>query len=1688
MVTVESTPPLQTRVWLHRIGALDVPGINEGYAVFSSAASLTNIDGFEWKHVYVQPGTVPPHLNQQIYSNEDNNLNTIPSHMNTKNAAANYTPLGLPTVPEGILNTCFGPVVSLPYGSQLSPSSSSGSATTSVKNNNEGTVLPVISPYMGYGFSMFLNAAVSQLQSSLQSIDRQLDILTTVLPTSSSSSTSSTNSLNNQSSSIPHSNVTATLELIIQYAKQHKATEIHTIMSRDPWTMETDFLLRTLASQSNIALILHDECYLVHPHRLLTSTAVSDMRKAGSSSVNTSNSGTDNSSSLSSVSSLSSSSSSSSVAASSLSSVSSSSSSSASFLSHDHQADAPLPPHLRSFDIFTRGLRVAPDVRDGRKSRPTNTVSSPVASSISSSNGSNSNVSPTEQAFLDYPTVRYLFCLHQPYTMINSLTVQNPTLAEDVVEQSNRVSVAISNRRLAQGSTPLTSLQHCIVLIASHIYNRCFNTATMDPSAKHSVYIRQQYALPLLQSLVSIGLVSPRQLWHGTSSLVRCIADLLHALMDAKEAAKKRNNGGNKNFSSPHRNARGISTSSISNSSNGTPTTTVVNPTVVTTSSVPFRTPPGSHPRSGTRDSMEIEITEEQDTIDSNIDDDTIGIVETNTQSNTGNDTSSVTSYASLSNIQMSAYRGTVKHKSSSSSSSTVSSDTSLSRTSSVPLAKSTSNGDNYDGGLTSPGETDTETVNASADEDTLSSNKHHSSSSSKSKSRSKTNASVSTTVSSTEQDMIESIAKYVDPPYSMEFLKFLLEYTLRLLRWLSLREYSSHILYFKPHLAYSPGRIELSPLPWATIPNNDVRPNLSHHHPIINTVNNNNSTATMGTGNVPLSTATWWYGNLPPPSSTSTTAANTSINSSMIPSFPVVLPLPTLPSVSVTLPSLPTIPITVPVSWTIDSPEAALAKSLRTIYETNTGSISTSSSTAVFPSLNQAVQNFIAGLSGYPLVDSCLVAIEATGHLPHVALPVLVNTWCKHFGKPWHDLMRWLLLRSIDTDVPLMILRYQWMTGLAAGCDWSLPIDAPDVLNGIDIELSPPLEIYNWEDDTVNGSSTTRMSSKMDDNVPNKTVEPSQKSTGTNTLVPIHKLQLLYRFHPQLPPHVHLMGHPAGLEFASEPDNSGLFVRMCLSHGKGNMNGLWLTNTQLRLLNRGNTNNYIGLAPNYPDAVIYDPGFASRIVNTSTKQELRISTELVKWLRTIRHNSSSSASLAITEKVIMSIKESLTVLNTVHPSSGHPNVSTNVTYYYPNPVTSLARTREKVVETTSQLYRYCKPRASVFSVVNDALNTAMGGTKPINNGTASNNNNTNFALSSSASLASSPRSPAAALDVQAHAYVQAQVTAGCSREWGMVNGWPLTTEEDGSVLMSYFNLKPTEGWSELLEDTEKRLKVYSQQRNDITVRPHVANLALARHTEPEVHDAVANLQKYGQWDLSWAHTEHITYLDPFTEVTYMIGDAPPAPYSYVITQRDFCLFRHKFYIPSARLGIVYFRSGAHAAKPSTMSPTNTYIRAEVVGVVGFVTRRMDLCKGYTIAHQCTPSSNGLGNENMIIPSNVPLLLPSSGTSLYSPLPTYTPGPYLSPPQEGITHLFMYAAGDPKGTIPTYLINFVAKRTPRMWTERLMKFCDKFREEEENKLGNSTSSTNKSSSSSSTGQAAATMKVKPPPAPSNSWW
>ncbi len=192
MSSSTSTTPLAPRLWLHRFGSLSVPGsVGQGYDVFSSAAALAAADGLTWRHVWVD----------SAWDSPSSSSSHSPSSSLSGSARAGRW--GLTALhPEGPLGSVQG-----------------------------------VGPACGSGFDRFMSAAINQLRASLEKAGRTLEV---VRASSSSSSSSSSFS-------------SSTTEALLAYAKKCGATEIHSVMCRDPWSAEADAALRSAAAQVGVS-------------------------------------------------------------------------------------------------------------------------------------------------------------------------------------------------------------------------------------------------------------------------------------------------------------------------------------------------------------------------------------------------------------------------------------------------------------------------------------------------------------------------------------------------------------------------------------------------------------------------------------------------------------------------------------------------------------------------------------------------------------------------------------------------------------------------------------------------------------------------------------------------------------------------------------------------------------------------------------------------------------------------------------------------------------------------------------------------------------------------------------------------------------------------------------------------------------------------------------------------------------------------------------------------------------------------------------------------------------------------------------------------------------------------------------------------------------------------------------------
>jgi hypothetical protein len=227
-----------------------------------------------------------------------------------------------------------------------------------------------------------------------------------------------------------------------------------------------------------------------------------------------------------------------------------------------------------------------------------------------------------------------------------------------------------------------------------------------------------------------------------------------------------------------------------------------------------------------------------------------------------------------------------------------------------------------------------------------------------------------------------------------------------------------------------------------------------------------------------------------------------------------------------------------------------------------------------------------------------------------------------------------------------------------------------------------------------------------------------------------------------------------------------------------------------------------------------------------------------------------------------------------------------------------------------------------------------------------------------------------------------------------------------------------------------------------------MASIVMTRHNSERVKDALDSLSKYSRWDLSWATAKEISIVDPFNQVAYFVGDPPPPPFSFLFPQRDFVLFRLVAITP--RETCVVVRTGGHALFDPSLMKDYEYVRGEVVGTVGFAVRSFGMppsslravsnISGETRIPEQSFTSSSIGGGG------------GGGDGYFERfLPSFWPPPPLlartlassTAATDKSSAVLIYSAGDPKGNVPSFVINAVAKRMLYKWTLRLSSFCDK---------------------------------------------
>jgi hypothetical protein len=101
-------------------------------------------------------------------------------------------------------------------------------------------------------------------------------------------------------------------------------------------------------------------------------------------------------------------------------------------------------------------------------------------------------------------------------------------------------------------------------------------------------------------------------------------------------------------------------------------------------------------------------------------------------------------------------------------------------------------------------------------------------------------------------------------------------------------------------------------------------------------------------------------------------------------------------------------------------------------------------------------------------------------------------------------------------------------------------------------------------------------------------------------------------------------------------------------------------------------------------------------------------------------------------------------------------------------------------------------------------------------------------------------------------------------------------------------------------------------------------------YTDEAVFAATAQLAHYRNWDLTWQRVSEVGRLDAFNQVAYLIADAPPAPYSFIITPRDFVVVRASVRLPGCRTSATLYRHALHARAPEVWADGGAAAAAEL--------------------------------------------------------------------------------------------------------------------------------------------------------------
>lgn len=230
---------------------------------------------------------------------------------------------------------------------------------------------------------------------------------------------------------------------------------------------------------------------------------------------------------------------------------------------------------------------------------------------------------------------------------------------------------------------------------------------------------------------------------------------------------------------------------------------------------------------------------------------------------------------------------------------------------------------------------------------------------------------------------------------------------------------------------------------------------------------------------------------------------------------------------------------------------------------------------------------------------------------------------------------------------------------------------------------------------------------------------------------------------------------------------------------------------------------------------------------------------------------------------------------------------------------------------------------------------------------------------------------------------------AGCGLAlWGMsadeVDGaiMPLLVEEDVALLLQLTEVNDdvaaAGGWTRVVEDPGRELKAWMRPASENhAIKKGAATFVARGLASRDIGEAISNMELYALWDNSWGEVYPMRRLNEFNEAMYLALDPPPVA---LVQPRDFPMTRHVFRDEVRGIYAVLFRSLQHRLAPQRKG----YTRGVTLGVIGFVVQAV------------------------------------------------------GDPADEVSRVTFVTATDVRGSIPAFLVNWIAKFLPGRWRDRCL--------------------------------------------------